>query len=183
MALLGCGSLPVQSELASSAMLLYIIAAAVAFLVIMLATYYSRRKKRQSDLHLKKRLIEDQSGKSCTATKDESQSYMYVDVDMAWKPPFLDPSALHEIPPVRTMSTVSTARFAEDRTHAHGDEESIVGLGKISTTSNQDSFFSTTEDPTPVKTPTSIVNALDNIDDQLISPIPSSDNDSSYQHK
>jgi hypothetical protein len=158
-------------------MLLYIIAAAVAFVAILLAAYYSRRRKRQNNAHLKKSLIEEQSRKSYTATKDESQSFMYVDGDLAWKPPSLDPSSPHEIQPVNTMSTVSTGRFVEETSRIHRDEETIVGGEEVSTTSSQDSTFSFTEDhtSTPGTTPTSFINGLDQVDDAIISAIPSTD--------
>ena len=180
MSLLGCGSLPNQplvSELVSSTILLYIIAAAVAFVTIVLAAYYSQRKNRQNNPHLKKSLIEEQSRKSYTVTKDESQSFMYVDGDLAWKPPVLDPSLSHDIQPVNTMSTVSTGRFVEERSHTHRDEDSIVGEEKVSTTSNQDSSFSFTEErlSPPGATPTNFINGLDQGDDAIISPIPSTD--------
>jgi hypothetical protein len=181
MSIIGCGNVPNQplvSRLISTSVVLYIIAAAVTLLVIMAAAYYSRQKGRDVE-DMKTSLIKQE--KNCKMIIDtDSLSAMHMDENLEWKPPAFHQFSPHSIQPVNTMSTTaSTSRFYEEKiqTEVGG---SLLGEDRSACSDPyESSSFGFCESPLQEST----MQIVSDVDDVLISPIPTAGDGSSSEEE
>lgn len=176
MKLMGCKSdsdHPTESRLISTSAVLYIIAAAVALLMFALVAHYARRKWKGNQ-EWSKSLLEKQSD-------ENGQTCMYITGDLTWKPlPSDQEYAAQQIQPICTMSTASTGKFLEERVQPGvGDNSQYTFKKGKQAVSGREKHVQKFETPAPSEGEVPImVDALDDSEDRIISPIQTSEDSS-----